>query len=51
MGKFYQIIAELLSLIYVENWFPCSILGIFWLIFSSNFVDLYELILERSGLG
>ena len=30
MGKFRQISLELLPLIYVENWFPASILGIFW---------------------
>ena len=37
---------ELLPLICVENWFPCSILGIFSR-FSSNF--LLKLILGRSG--
>ena len=48
MGKFRQISTELLPLMYVENWFLCSILGIFGRV-SSNF--LYELILGRNGLG
>ena len=30
MGKFRQISTELLPFIGVENWFPCSILHIFW---------------------
>ena len=30
---FNQINTELLPLVYVENWFTCSILGILWLIF------------------
>ena len=48
MDNFRQISTELLLLTYVENWFLCSILGIFGR-FSFNFV--YELILGRSGLG
>ena len=32
MNNFRQISTELLPLIYVENWFLCSILGNFWLI-------------------
>ena len=48
MGEFRQISAALLLLIYVENLFPCSILGNFGQ-FSLNFV--LELILSRSGLG
>ena len=45
--KFCQINTELLNLIDVENWFPCSILAIFGQ-FSSNFV--YELKFESSDL-
>ena len=41
MDKFRKISTELLLLIRVENWFPCSISLIF-LLLSSNFV--YELI-------
>ena len=37
MGKFRQKSLELLPLMYVENLFPCSILGIFGR-FYSNFV-------------
>ena len=33
MGKFRQMSTDLLPLIYVENWFPCSILGILLPIF------------------
>ena len=45
MGKFRQMSTELLPLIYVANWFPCSILGIFGR-FSSNFVDILLKIIE-----
>ena len=48
MGKFRQISTDILPLIYVENWFLCSIFGIFGRFFSNV---LYELILGRSGLG
>ena len=37
MYKFRQISTELLPLIRVENWYPCSILRIFGLL-PSNFV-------------
>ena len=50
MGKFCQVNSELLPLICVENWFQCTILAIY-VLFSSNFVHVYELILGRSGLG
>ena len=32
MDKCHQISTKLLPLIHVENWFPCSISRIFWLI-------------------
>ena len=47
MGKFQQINTELLPLIYVENWFLCSIFGIFWLIFFKLCIEVD--ILGRSG--
>ena len=36
MGKFRQISTELLPLIYIQNWFLNSILGIFWPILSKS---------------